>query len=433
MLDLRRWLFRICIILGGMTMSMATMYFSVVSRYQSSEVQSLRVIANDDFLRPPVITMGGAESVTIDFDYLLDDERTVEYRVVHCNAAWEQDDLPELDYLEGFMPVRVDDVRPSYNTFVNYWHYSVRFPNEDVQIKASGNYAVHFYDDGEMIATATFSVSEQMAFVSGKVSANTDIDFMSEHQQLMLECTWSEKRLPLLNPTDNMWHVVTQNHQGSTRREVRRPMRMEAGKAWYEHDKALIFDAGNTWRRFEFVYRTGQTFGVQRVWLEGPHYQVMLNVDESRRGLPYRYDQDQHGRYKIRARQVEDVDTEAEYFVAEFRLDPDNLGRTPKAQWQEGRMPKAQWQEGRMPDGLEPVYLMGDFTEGKPREEYVMKHDPETGLLTCRVLLKQGHYNYRYSVGEGNCPETQNEYEVYTWYRGPQDRYDRLLGVAVIK
>lgn len=410
MLDLRSCFFRIYLVLGMMTVSTIGLCSVVVSRYQSPEVQSLRVIANNDFLRPPVITMGDAESITIDFDYLLDDERTIEYRVVHCNSSWEQDDLPELDYLDGFLPVRVDDVRPSYNTYVNYWHYSVSFPNENVRLRASGNYAVHFYDEDEVIATATFSVSEQMAFVAGTISANTDIDLMSEHQQLKLECAWSEKRLPLLNPADNMWHVVTQNHQSATRREVRNPMRMEAGKAWYEHDKTLIFESGNTWRRFEFVYRTGQTFGVERTWLEEPYYRVLLNVDESRRGLPYRYDQDQHGRYKIRARHVEDVDTESEYFVAEFRLNPDNLGRMPNT----------------------PVRLIGDFTEGKPADDYVMKHDLETGMLTCRVLLKQGHYNYRYSAGEGNCPETQNEYEVYTWYRGPQDRYDRLLGVSVI-
>lgn len=405
--------------------SSSTLHSTVISRYLSSEIRTLRVIANDDFLRPPVITKGGAESVVIDFDYLLDDERTIEYRVVHCNSAWEQDDLPELDYVEGFLPARVTDVRASYNTYVNYWHYSVRFPNADVQLKASGNYAVQFYDDDELIATATFSVSEQMAFVGGTVNANTDIDFLGEHQQLELECTWSEKYLPYLNPADNLWHVVTQNHQAETRREVRRPRMIANGKAKYEHDKALIFEAGNTWRRFEFVYRSGQTFGVEQVRLEEPYYQVLLNMDESRRGLPYRYDQDQHGRYKIRARHVDDVDTEAEYFWAEFRLWPDNLGLMPKAQ---GLMPNAQGQ-----GGMPAIYLIGDFTEGKPKEDYRMKHDPETGVYTCKVLLKQGHYNYRYTAGEGNCYETQNEYEVYTWYRGPQDRYDRLLGVSVIK
>lgn len=412
MLVQSRYTFRLCFTAILMMMaSLCHLHSAVLSRYLSTEVRTLRIIANNDFLRPPVITMGGAESITIDFDYLLDDERTIEYRVIHCNSAWEQDDLPELDYIEGFLPARVYDVKPSYNTYVNYWHYTVSFPNEDVQLKASGNYAVQFYDEDEVIATATFSVSEQQAFVAGRVNTNTDIDFMGEHQQLELECTWSEKHLPFLNPTDNMWHVVTQNHQTATKREVRRPMRMSSGKAWYEHDRNLIFEAGNTWRRFEFVYRTGQTFGVQQTWLEEPYYQVLLNVDESRRGLPYRYDQDQHGRYKVRSRHVEDVDTESEYFVAEFRLSPDNLGRTPNT----------------------PVYLMGDMTEGKPADDFMMKHDIETGLLTCRVLLKQGHYNYRYSVGEGNCPETQNEYEVYTWYRGPQDRYDRLLGVSVIK
>lgn len=421
MLDLRRCCYLFCCITGMQMMNVLVSPAYAVSRYLSSEIHTLQVVANNDFLRPPVITLGGAESISIDFDYLLDEERTIQYRVVHCNSVWEEDELSEFDYIEGFLPAVVNDVSPSYNTYVNYWHYRVSFPNEDVQLRASGNYAVHFYDDDRIIATATFSVSEQMAFVSGSVSANTDIDYLSEHQQLQLECSWSDKRLPLLNPADNMWHVVTQNHQPETRRELRHPMRMESGKAWYEHDRNLIFDAGNTWRRFEFVYRTGQTFGVQQVWLDEPYYRVLLNLDESRIGMPYRYDQDQHGRYKIRARNVEDVDTESEYFVAEFRLDPDNLGRLTKEQWQSGQ--KSQ----------RPVFLIGDFTEGKPAEDFIMQHDIETGILTCRVLLKQGHYNYRYSVGEGNCPETQNEYEVYTWYRGPQDRYDRLLGVAVIR
>lgn len=361
--------------------------------------------------------MGGAESVSIDFDYLVDDEHTLEYRIIHCNSDWQQDDLFELDYLDGFLPVRVTDVKPSYNTYVGYWHYCVRFPNEEIRLKASGNYEVRFYDQDEAqtepVAVARFSVSEQMAFVGGTVSPNTDIDFMAGHQQLTLECTWSESRLPYLNPTANMWHVVTQNHQASTHREVKSPVRYVTGKAWYEHDRQLIFDAGNTWRRFEFIYQTGQTFGVHSVDFHDPYYYVMLNVDGSREGLPYRYDQDQHGRFKVRARNVDDIDTEADYFIAQFRLSPDNLGLYANPH--------------------KKIVLQGDFTEGLPVEDYTLKLDPETGLYTCEVLLKQGHYNYRYSVGEGNCHETQNEYEVYTWYRGPQDRYDRLLGVAVIR
>jgi len=59
------------------------------------------------------------------------------------------------------------------------------------------------------------------------------------------------------------------------------------------------------------------------------------------------------------------------------------------------------------------------------------------------MLLKQGYYNYEYaylrdgsadgtaSIFEGSHYETENDYLVFIYYRNPQERYDRLLGMSI--
>ena len=398
------------------------------------DVKTLRVMTDGDFRKLPVIDNTEHSSLEISFDILSDDEINLQYRVIHCDAAWEPDDLSELDYLNGFQPTRVTEVTPSFNTFVNYWHYCLTFPNADTELLVSGNYAVVFQleDDPDLeVAVACFSVSEQMAFVGGEVSGNTDIDFRQEHQQLTLQCTWSQSRLPYLNPASDLRLVVTQNHRPDTRRDILRPSRIEAGKAWYEHERNLIFEAGNTFRRFEFIDRHYATLGVEQLRFVEPYYEVELVTQQARSGSFYRYDQDQHGRYVVHALNVGDEMTEGEYFWAEFRL--------------AGAMP---------PRGGAGIYLTGDFTYGELTDDYLMHYDTELQCFVGRVLLKQGHYNYQFlcampwtpeqlaepsaaratlSVCEGNYYESHNEYDIYVYYRAPGDRYDRLLGVAQLQ
>lgn len=387
-------------------------------------IKTLRSIVDGDFTRLPVIDNTRNSSIEISFDYLSDEEPFLEYRIVHCDADWQADDLSELDYIDGFLPVKVSQAKPSFNTFTNYFHYAVTFPNDDVQLLVSGNYAVIFHDEAEPdtpLAVATFSVSEQMAFVSGEVSASTDIDYRQQHQQLTLQCTWSNTQLPYLDPAHDLKLVVTQNHRSDTRRVIAAPSRMEAGKACYEHLQPLIFEAGNTFRRFEFTDHRYATFGVESVRYQAPDYHVRLVQDKARSNDFYRYDQDQHGRYLIRSLRVEDVDTESEYFHAHFTLS--------------GAMP---------PKGNGGIYLIGDFTYGEVSEPYRMNYDPELQCYTAQVQLKQGHYNYQYlvrmpddhlttAIVEGNYYETRNQYDIYVYYRPIGARFDRLLGVAQLE
>ena len=327
--------------------------------------------------------------------------------MIHCTRDWEPSDISTMDYADGFLPVRVDDVRASFNTLVNYWHYSVTFPNRDVGLKLSGNYAVIFFHEGrpdDVVAVATFSVDERLAFVDGTVSANTDIDYMARHQQLTLGVGFSPKQLPGVDVASEVSLVVEQNRRASTRRVINAPSRIGAGRADYEHCRDLIFDAGNNFRRFEFVDEHYTTIGVDKVRFQSPYFYVMLTEDKPRRDQPYYYDQTQHGRFLVKARGVRDSDIEADYFYAFFRL-----------------------KSAPLPD---EVCIDGDFAAAGS-SPLVMHYDSELGEYLAKVLLKQGAYNYTYGNAiEGNHYETPNRYDIRVYYRPFGSRYDRLIGVA---
>ena len=421
------WLL-LCLVAGVLPMAAQSLY----THPTVSEVRTLRLMVDGDFQKLPVLEMSGRSQLEISFDYLADEEQYFQYTVVHCDADWQQDDLSELDYLDGFQPTRITKVTPSFNTHTNYYHYAIRFPNEEVRLQVSGNYAVIVHGEGDpddVVAVVCFSVSEQKAFVGGEVSANTDIDFRQEHQQLTLQCSWTHQQLPYINPASEVRLMVTQNRRPATRRVVKSPSRMEMGKAYYEHVRDLIFEAGNTYRRFEFTDYRYATLGVERVRFHAPYYHAELVPDRSRAGGNYLHDKDQHGHYLVRALRVDDVDTESEYFWAHFTLD--------------GAMP---------PKGKGDIYLAGDFTYGELTDEWRMEYDPATNRYSALVMLKQGHYNYQYVVGpdwvpdysepvpaissrvvEGNYYEARNQYEVYIYYRPSGSRYDRLLGVGIIE
>lgn len=386
-------------------------------------VKTVQTIVDGDFRRLPVIGLDDATKVSISFDYLASDQAWVDYTVVHCDAQWNRDDLSEMDYLDyRSLPQHVESIEPSFNTFLSYYHYSIELPNEEVSPTVSGNYAVLFHLQDEpdsILAVACFMVSEKQAFVSGEVSGSTDIDFQSVHQQLQMEIAWSDKSLPYLQPSEDLKVLVQQNRRRDNQRWIEHPSSILVNKALYEHDRQLIFEAGNHWRRFEFTDERYPGLGVDRVRYQSPIYCAYLNTDRARPTDSYRYDQDQHGRYKVHALHVDDMDTEAEYFMAQFTLDaPASLD-------------------------AQGIYLVGDLTNQEIDESSRMVYDPEDRLYHKSLLFKEGAYNYQYLVPvkhgltgamtEGNHFETPNEYQVYVYYHPFGSRFDRLIGTAILK
>ena len=131
----------VCIICGEMHAQRTEVH--------TPHIRTVQVIANNDYMAPAVIRLGENESVEISFDHLTHDYHRYQYILTHCNADWTPSDISETEYLDGFNDNPIEDYDISVNTTLPYTHYRLTLPNDQIQLKLSGNYRLTVYDDAE--------------------------------------------------------------------------------------------------------------------------------------------------------------------------------------------------------------------------------------------------------------------------------------------
>lgn len=128
-------------------------------------IASPQVIANNDWMSLPVITLDNGEYVTIGFDELSHVVHRYCYKIEHCEADWTaSEELFESDFVNGFATGNtIDDAEQSINTNTLYTHYAFTLPNDKCAPRLSGNYRVTVYDennDSQPVLTACFMIVE---------------------------------------------------------------------------------------------------------------------------------------------------------------------------------------------------------------------------------------------------------------------------------
>lgn len=374
--------------------------------------RSLKVIKEDDFFALPVIRLGSDDVITFSFDEMGDDYSLLEYRLLHCNADWTQSRLLESEYLPRFNTAKVDDYAFSSNTYRHFINYRITIPNEEIAPLVSGNYILQVVPESQpdsIILQARFSVVEELGQIDGKASSKTDRGADSNFQQLSFSLR--APRLSVSDPFTELIAVVEQNNDPSSVRFITTPLRVSNSEIVYEHIPALLFPAGNEFRRFETVRADYPGLRIDSVGFIDPAYQAWVSTDYPRRDSQYFYDSTQNGRFLIREYNATDSDLGADYVVTHFRL------KAP-----------------RFING--DVYVEGEFSGWNHDRKHRMYYDYEAGEYCLALPLKQGSYNYRYSLDddpapiEGDKPETSNEYSVKIYYRTPGSRADRLIAVG---
>ena len=385
----------------------------------SEDVHTVQVNKNGNWASIPVIDLSGDNYININFDILGEDSyRALKYRIINCDADWNKSRLLDIEYLDGFNDLLIDDYAQSVNTIVDYTNYNFQIPNDHQRLKLSGNYAVEVYAEDEqnkVLLKACFSVLDSKIKIDGAFSSNTDIDANKEHQQVNFSINTAG--IQIRDPFSDLKVVVRQNNRMDNQRVGVKPTYIQGDKLIYEHNRDLIFDAGNEYRRFESVSYRYNGLNIASTDLTRPYYSTSIITDKVRAGKRYIYDQDQNGRYLIRNAEANDADIQADYFKTRFTLDiPEPI--------------------------LEPIYLNGGFTNNRFDEKYLMKYDIANKVYTADVVLKQGAYNYQYLTQsgkiysqakiEGNYFETENEYAVYVYYRPVGFLSDQLIGLLLI-
>lgn len=386
-----------------------------------NNVRSLKVCLASNMYIPPVLMMNSDDCLVVNFDYIDYDVHYLRYSVTHCNADWQPSQLVESEYVSGFNYADIDDYAPSEATYVHYYNYQFMLPNADMEFLVSGNYLLSVYeqDDPNTILFQTrFSVCEGTVGVYPQVTSRTDIEYNNRFQQVSFDIRYKPNQIK--DPYSEFTCIVSQNSREDNAVTVNRPTMVGVDHVTYEHNRDLIFAAGNEFRRFETVNAHNINMGVQSIRYYEPMYNAILMIDEPRNETQYLYDKTQFGRFTIRnAEAFGENALQADYMITHFTLDT----------------------YGKLNGGN--VWLYGEFLDGYPASQAMMKYDASSGCYTADLLLKQGAYNYMYlwvpdgtSVGqtsriEGDHYETVNEYLVKVYDRPMGERYDHLVGYGV--
>ncbi|MBB1529533.1 MAG: DUF5103 domain-containing protein [Prevotella sp.] len=377
-------------------------------------IASLQVVANNDWLSLPIITLNSNDFVNISFDDLTHEYHRYCYKIEHCEADWQTSSaLFESDYIDGFASGNtIDDVQESTNTVQLYTHYSISFPNNKCRPKISGNYRVTIYnenDEKHVVCRAYFMIVEPSMAVHLNVTTNTDIDINGKHQQVEMAVDYGNNIVS--NPQTQIKTVVMQNSRWDNAVINAHPQYIKANGLQWIHCKDYIFDGGNEYRKFETLDVTHTTMGLESINWDGHNYHAWIWTDGPRPS--YIYDKDANGAFLIRNSDNIDNDVNSDYIITHFRL--------------------------KSPQTADPIYINGFFTNDRFLPQYEMKWNEKNQQYEGELLLKQGYYSYQYLMmkpegklkpvpSEGNFFQTENTYQALIYFKANGDRTDRLVG-----
>jgi len=387
----------------------------------SRDVKTARIFKEGWETSYPIIRMDDEKPLILSFDELSKNARYYSYVIIHCDADWRQSRLTVSEYMTGFPSNQIRRYNFSFNTLIPYVHYQLAIPNEDVQLKASGNYAVVVFEDGNEnrpVMCRRFSVTETLAVVSAVAGRAQLTASQNEWQQVDFMIRTGNFRIE--NAYTDVKVVILQNGQWHTALTGVKPLFVRQNELDYRFmDKTLHFHAGNEFRPLDLKSTRFSSTRMTAIEFEQPTYHFYLYSDLPRNRGQYLYYEDLNGKYAIHSEKTNRPDTEADYVYVHFALRVEQ----PYA------------------DGN--VYVMGDFCNYAYSTENLMTWNPETRQYEAKILLKQGYYNYTYTLLpfkpttddnriEGNFYDTENDYTVYVYFRGRSSRYDRLIGISTV-
>ena len=360
----------------------------------------------------PIIRLG--ESLELSFDDINGDEADYYYRITHHDFDWTPSDLSKGEYLDGFDDIRIVNYENSLNSLQLYSHYTLRIPNVDTRgVLKSGNYLLSIYNyDGDLVFTRKFMVMLNEVKVAVDIKRSRTFKYINSKQSVYF--TIDSPSELLINPKENVKTLVLQNNNLKSAITDLKPQYTIGSKLIYRYDLESSFWGGNEFLNFDSSKLLGGNISIRRVELTDI-YEHFLYTRGSRANALYTYYPDINGDFVVRSARFKNHNIQAEYVRIHFNF---------------------QYFEDI---GDKEIHIYGSFNNWCIDESTYLSYDEISDSYRTSRLFKQGFYNYRFvlvdrdgSVDEGTIGgdywETENDYTVVVYYRGPGERYDRIIG-----
>lgn len=364
----------------------------------------------------PVFELG--DPIALSFDDVIGDEADYYYQFEHYDYDWTPSQLFKNEWLIGIDDARIFNYRNSFTTLQPYSHYMMRVPNQFTKgFRVSGNYMVHIYNsDRELVFSRKFMIKEPGAIIGVDTRRARDLNYIQTQQRVQFFVDSQE--ITFINPERQLKVAIIKNAEINSPLMNVKPQFNVGNRQEYKYDALTSFWAGN-----EYLFFENKDFRSPNVYIDyvslNDLYEAHLYVDGPRLNQEYTYFPDINGNFLVTTLENEDITVQAEYVDVHFTLD---------------------LQEVQLPEGSR-IFVTGNYNAYQLQDEAEMQLNENTGRYETTILLKQGFYNYRYSVMlpdgtmdhgliSGNKWQTENVYSVLAYYRDLGGRYDRLIGIG---
>ncbi len=381
----------------------------------------LHPMGNKD--RLPVMSLRSIESLLLEFDVLSSDYEDYMYSFTHCNADWTQSELTTNEYLQGFEDSRIEEYAFSQNTKINYVHYYLSFPKEDMQPLVSGNYILKVYKEGQAETpafTCRFMVVDTKTGINGIIKHSDNHLYRTTHQEVDFDI--NTKSMQDGFPAKDIRVDMMQNSNWYSIKTNIQPLNVSDDVMHFDlQNEDNTFWGLNRFRYFDFSSQKYNSEYIDRIISEGDTTRIVLLGSETRSHDKFAEQINMCGRFYIDTKDWENADTEGEYSLVYFTL----FYPVP--------LPHAE------------VYIMGAFNQWQMNHNNRMYYDYEQKAYVGSLLLKQGFYSYLYMLHdtetlkndyvffENSFFDTDNTYNIMVYYRQPGTYYDQLIGYKIIK
>ena len=358
----------------------------------------------------PAVTKLGNWALVLEFDDFQNQRDNYYARVIHCNQDWTKSSLSDLDFMPQYNEFPLLDFNFSLDTHVPYVHYTFRLP----AVKLSGNYVLVVYrnsDRSDIVLSKRFMVYESRVTFRQEENLLGAGSVANMSQQVNFAVNY--KNIDLLNPMDNIHVTMRQNQRWDNLASGIKPSFLRENTREIEYkffDPNKIFKGNNEFRWFDLKSILFPGRNVLSVDKSQKPFHVFIQPDASRQGQPYANYNDLDDNF-LSANYDYSNPVSANYAYIHFTL-----------------------QSPQPIDGK--VYLSGSFTNWRLSSEYQMTYDGIKKAYTATAFLRQGYYDYQYVVQsptlppyyfEGSHFDTENQYEIFVYYRSFQPQQADLL------